>query len=96
MKFSLLESFDSATLTETQKHYLQGLAAKIEKAPEDADGEWFHLAIYGFKEELSMQPKELFSTLYQAVIGQDSGPRAGWFLSILPRDWLIKRLSLNS
>ncbi len=95
MKFSLLESFDSSTLTETQKRYLQGLADKIEKAPEDADGEWFHLAIYGFKEELGMHPKELFSTLYQAVIGKDYGPRAGWFLSILPREWLVERLSLK-
>jgi len=23
-----------------------------------------------------------------------SGPRAGWFLSIVPQDWLLKRLRL--
>ena len=26
----------------------------------------------------------------------DRGPRAGWFLSILPRDWLLHRLRLES
>jgi lysyl-tRNA synthetase class I len=37
----------------------------------------------------------MFTTLYRALIGQTSGPRAGWFLSILPREWLVKRLSLK-
>jgi lysyl-tRNA synthetase class 1 len=56
---------------------------------------WFHAAIYEFKEELGLQPKEMFTTLYRALIGKNSGPRAGWFLSILPRDWLTERLSLS-
>jgi lysyl-tRNA synthetase class 1 len=42
-----------------------------------------------------MDPKEMFTTLYRALIGKDSGPRAGWFLSILPRDWLVVRLHLD-
>lgn len=70
------------------------LAEKIAGAPADADGTWFHYAIYGFKESTGMQPKDMFTTLYQAIIGKDSGPRAGWFLSILPRDWLVTRLKL--
>jgi lysyl-tRNA synthetase class I len=28
------------------------------------------------------------------LIDKTSGPRAGWFLSILPRDWLVARLQL--
>jgi lysyl-tRNA synthetase class 1 len=72
------------------------LADKIVEAPEDADGDWFHKAIYDFKDSSGLAPKELFSTLYSAIIGQTSGPRAGWFLSILPRDWLIKRLKLEA
>ena len=42
-----------------------------------------------------MTPQQVFKPLYRALIGQESGPRAGWFLSILPRDWLIKRLNLE-
>jgi len=72
------------------------LADKIADAPAGADGEWFHKTIYAFKEPTNMQPKELFQTLYQALIGKDSGPRAGWFLSILPREWLISRLRLQA
>ncbi|MCA9329188.1 hypothetical protein KDA11_00950, partial [Candidatus Saccharibacteria bacterium] len=63
---------------------------------EDADGNWFHQAIYQLRETGQLSPKDLFSTLYQALIGKDSGPRAGWFLSILPREWLIDRLKLKA
>ncbi|MBL8122060.1 hypothetical protein JNM87_04910, partial [Candidatus Saccharibacteria bacterium] len=71
------------------------LAEKVAAAPADASGEYFHLALYSFKDELGMQPKDMFSALYRLLIGKPSGPRAGWFLSILPRDWLIARLSLE-
>lgn len=94
VKFDLRQDVAS-DLNDVQKQFVNGLAAKIEQAPEDADGEWFHQAIYEFKESLGMQPKELFVTLYNVLIGKDAGPRAGWFLSLLPRDWLVKRLKLE-
>lgn len=96
VKFSLVESVDSNNFSDTQKSYLKDLAEIISTAPSDADGEWFHKAIYEFKEKLAIEPKELFSTLYQVLIGKDAGPRAGWFLSLLPRDWLVKRLRMES
>jgi lysyl-tRNA synthetase class 1 len=67
----------------------------VAAAPADADGMWFHGAIYELKDELGLAPKEMFTTLYRAIIGKISGPRAGWFLSILPRDWLVERLNLG-
>ncbi|MBW3568860.1 lysine--tRNA ligase [Candidatus Parcubacteria bacterium] len=92
IKFSLNETSDKAQFSEAQKDYLRALADKIQKAPANAGGEWFHKAIYDFKDKTELEPKQLFQTLYRVIIGKDSGPRAGWFLSILPRDWLIKRL----
>lgn len=83
-------------LDEKEINYLKALADKIQAAPEDADGEWFHKAIYEFKDTTGLAPKQLFGTLYKALIDKESGPRAGWFLSILPRDWLIKRLRLEA
>lgn len=96
VKFELTKSVDSSKFNESQKAYLSSLADQIEKAPDDADGAWFHQAIYEHKDATGLAPKELFTTLYQAIIGKDSGPRAGFFLSILPRDWLIKRLRLEA
>ncbi len=94
VKFELLDAAPT-DLNNTQKKFLSELAAKIENAPEDADGEWFHKAIYDCKETSGLEPKELFVTLYQVLIGKTSGPRAGWFLSMLPRKWLVERLKLE-
>ncbi len=95
MKFELVSTVDVSRLSEAQKNFLYSLGKKVSQAPEDADGAWFHQAIYEFKETSGLEPKDLFKTLYQVLIGKDAGPRAGWFLSILPRDWLIKRLHLD-
>jgi len=95
MKFALAENFDANAFNDTQKAFLMVLGDKIATAPADADGSWFHDAIYELKDTSGLAPGDLFKTLYQAIIGKDRGPRAGWFLSILPRDWLIKRLKLE-
>jgi lysyl-tRNA synthetase class 1 len=96
VKFDLIEKVNSEDFNNNQRQYLSQLAEKIEKAPADADGEWFHKAIYEFKETGQVSSQELFSTLYRVLIGKTAGPRAGWFLSILPRDWLIKRLRFEA
>jgi len=96
VRFELSSKVDAVDYSDVEKQYLNSLADKIASAPEEADGAWFHLAIYEHKDSSGMQPKELFTTLYRVLIGKDSGPRAGWFLGILPREWLIKRLRLEA
>lgn len=96
VKFSLAEQINLGDFTDTEKAFLQALGEKVASAPADADGMWFHERIYELKDSSGLQPKELFSALYRALIGKTSGPRAGWFLSILPRDWLVKRLKLEA
>ena len=95
IKFSLDNPANPSEFNDQEKAFLNSLAEKIESAPIDADGEWFHKTIYEFKNTTEFEPKELFGAVYKALIGKTSGPRAGWFLSILPRDMLIKRLKLN-
>ena len=95
VKFELAQKIDSSQFTDEQKNFLSQLADKIAGAPAKADGEWFHKAIYELKEISNLTPQQVFTPLYQALIGKNSGPRAGWFLSILPRDWLLGRLKLE-
>ncbi len=95
VKFTLQESVNLEDFSDAEKQYFAALAEKITEAPDDADGEWFHKAIYEFKEQSGLEPKQLFISLYRLLIGKESGPRAGWFLSLLPRDWLIARLRLT-
>jgi lysyl-tRNA synthetase class 1 len=96
VKFELAKKVEPGQFNEDEKELLKQLAGKIEQAPADADGEWFHKAIYELKESMDLTPQQIFPPLYRALIGKDSGPRAGWFLSILPRDWLVKRLNLEN
>ena len=93
--FALADSVDASTFSDQEKAFLSQLADKIAAAPADADGAWFHTAIYEFKESMGLQPKDMFTTLYRVLINKQSGPRAGWFLSMLPRDWLLERLRLQ-
>lgn len=95
VKFQILDKVDKTIFSQTEKDYLKALAEKIESGPDQLEAEWLHKAIYEFKDKIELEPKQLFAVLYKALIGKDSGPRAGWFLSILPRDWLISRLKLE-
>ncbi|HET9850843.1 MAG TPA: lysine--tRNA ligase [Candidatus Saccharimonadales bacterium] len=95
VKFELADKPPTG-LNSKQIDFLKALAGKIAEAPADADGEWFHKAIYDLKDQNSLPPPDIFSAIYQALIAKNQGPRAGWFLSILPRDWLVKRLKLES
>ncbi|MBI2007680.1 lysine--tRNA ligase, partial [Candidatus Saccharibacteria bacterium] len=95
VKFKLLKQVNASDFAPAEMEYLNVLSQKIAQAPPTADGEWFHKAIYELKESHNMSPQQVFEPLYRALIGQKSGPRAGWFLSTLPRDWLIKRLRLE-
>jgi len=96
VKFQLRKDFDASEFSDQEKSFLKALGQEISSAPADANGEWFHKIIYNLKDELGIEPKTMFETLYKALIGKKSGPRAGWFLSILPRDFLIKRLNLEA
>lgn len=96
VKFALAEQVNAEDFTQQEQAFLKSLGEKTQAAPEDADGAYFHERIYELKDEMGLQPKDMFTALYKALIGKTSGPRAGWFLSILPRDWLVRRLKLEA
>jgi lysyl-tRNA synthetase class 1 len=96
VKFDLAEQVNTADFSEPEQAFLKALGEKVAAAPEGADGGYFHERIYELKDQSNLQPKEMFSALYKVLIGKPSGPRAGWFLSILPRDWLVRRLKLEA
>jgi lysyl-tRNA synthetase class 1 len=96
VKFSLTDHVDQSQFSDQETQLFGLLADKIAGAPDDADGAWFHNAIYDCKEQTGLSPKDMFGALYRLLINKSSGPRAGWFLSILPRDWLLDRLNLKA
>ncbi|TSC61119.1 MAG: lysyl-tRNA synthetase [Parcubacteria group bacterium Gr01-1014_107] len=57
-----------------------------------SDGQAFHNRLHEIKSELSIDPQELFCALYLVFLGKNHGPKAGWFLSVLDREFLMTRL----
>jgi lysyl-tRNA synthetase class 1 len=42
--------------------------------------------------EAGVDPKMIFRALYLAFLGRERGPRLGWFLEALSRDFVIRRM----
>ena len=90
-KYELQEELPEVELSEVQKKALAVLAEYLEA--DERSGEDIHARLHEMKTEVPIQPKDLFQALYRIFLNRDSGPKAGWFLAGLPRDFVIKRLN---
>lgn len=91
-QYRLQESLpEGLLLNPDQKKALSVLARFVEEAPRN--GEALHQRLHELKSEIPVAPKELFQALYRVFLNRDSGPKAGWFLSVLPREYVLKMLS---
>jgi len=72
----------------------EGLVKILEyiKSQKQLDGQNLHTKVHDIKKEMKIEPKELFSAIYISFLGKDRGPKVGWFLSVLDRNFLEKRL----
>ncbi len=85
---------EAAGLTEKQREALgQVLAFVKASGAKKLDGQEMHLKLHEIKTSLTLSPAEFFGALYLIILGKTSGPKAGWFLSVLPKEFLAKRLS---
>ena len=82
---------ETKSLTQAQQSALKLLSDKIELL-EAISGQILHELIHEVKGESGLTPKEFFSAIYTIFLGKDSGPKVGWFLSTLTKDFLLKRL----
>ena len=93
-RFELQETLPEAahSLTDAQKAGLKILAGKLATISE-YDGQTIHTMLHETKEESGLEPKDFFSALYLIFLNKDSGPKAGWFLSTLDKEFVIERLT---
>ncbi len=73
-----------------QKNALAELLPFLESEKE-IEGQKLHNKLHEIKTSLNIEPKQFFSAIYLSILGKDSGPKAGWFLSVLPKEFLLKR-----
>jgi len=90
-KYTLQDALPAAELSSVQKQALSILATFIEEKRPTA--EELHARMHELKTEVPIVPKELFQAIYQIFLNRISGPKAGWFLSGLPREYVVKRLT---
>ncbi len=90
-KFSIAPKLPSQAkvLSSKQKKLLRSLASFLSQkkmTPEE-----IHNKIYELGQDLGLAPAESFIPIYRVLLGQDSGPKAGWFISMLDREFIINR-----
>jgi lysyl-tRNA synthetase, class I len=91
--FKLQESLpkEVENLGDRQKEALKLLASKIDESG-TFDGQSLHELIHSVKDESGLTPQEFFSAIYVAFLGKDHGPKVGWFLSTLDKEFVVGRL----
>jgi lysyl-tRNA synthetase, class I len=58
-----------------------------------SSGEQWQAAIFAVAAEHGLDAKAAFNALYLTFLGRPNGPRAGWLLASLERDFVIRRLT---
>lgn len=96
-KFEIQRSLPPATnsFTPTQKQALRMIAEFI-ASHTTLDGQKLHSFLHELKTSVPIEPKELFEAVYVSILGKKSGPKAGWFLSVLDKKFLVERFSQAS
>jgi lysyl-tRNA synthetase, class I len=86
---------EAAQLTPEQRSFLALLAdaAPTTDTGEAAGGERWQTAIFAVAARCGLDPKGAFNALYLAFLGRPNGPRAGWLLASLERDFVVGRLT---
>ncbi len=97
-KFEIKETVPESAreLSDIQKKALSEVLTYIEGAEITADGTFdgqaMHSTLHAIKEKTGIEPREFFEAIYLSILGRKSGPKAGWFLSVMEKDFLVKRL----
>lgn len=90
IKFKLQEQLPNVNLDEDQKKFLEEYLKIIKSVEWDAEN--LHESVYTAANNLGINPKIGFKTMYQILLNKEYGPRLGYFLTTLGRDFVLKRI----
>lgn len=90
VRFQVQQEVPDYTPSEAEQAFLDAVVPVLEKT--EWNGKEIHDAIYAALEPTGQKPGQAFRAVYQAILGQDRGPRAGFFLSSLEKEWVLARL----
>jgi lysyl-tRNA synthetase class 1 len=90
VKFEVKKNIPKFNLTKEQNKFLSSFIEKISSIKWEAED--IHNAVYSISENEKIPIKIAFQAIYQIILGQEKGPRAGYFLSNLDKDFVLKRV----
>ncbi|HPT36975.1 MAG TPA: lysine--tRNA ligase, partial [Methanothrix sp.] len=91
VKFQVQESLPAAVKNLTQQERM-GLGILSERIGEKTAAE-IHDLVYAVAMELGLDSKKFFQAIYLSFLADRQGPKVGWFLASLDRDFVKSRLS---
>jgi len=83
---------EAELLRPEQRGFLRALGETAAHGNAPATGEQWQAAIFAVAAHHGIDAKAAFNALYLAFLGRANGPRAGWLLASLDRDFVIARL----
>ncbi|OGH22673.1 MAG: lysine--tRNA ligase [Candidatus Levybacteria bacterium RIFCSPHIGHO2_12_FULL_38_12] len=75
-------------LPDKQKEFLKLLSSKLDANWEAED---FQKQIFGWAKEIGISSKDAFTAIYCSLLGKDHGPKAGWLILSLDKEFVKKR-----
>lgn len=91
IKFRVQPVDGRVSLDEVQRRVLSEFSKRMDSA--SWEPEPLHNLVYEIISETGIKPQEGFSAFYRALINKERGPRLGYFLSNLDRDFVEKRIA---
>ncbi|HVS80040.1 MAG TPA: lysine--tRNA ligase [Candidatus Paceibacterota bacterium] len=92
-KFEIKETLpaEAKNFTPEQKAALKKVLEYV-KSQAALDGQELHTELHEIRKASGLEAAQFFGALYLCILGKQSGPKAGWFLSVLDRNFLETRL----
>lgn len=90
IKFEVKESMPDIELSNEEKEFLFNLMKKFNEIEWEA--EKIHSSIHETAKEMKLSARKAFQTIYKIILAKKEGPRAGYFLQSLGKDFVIKRI----
>ena len=89
--FEVQETLPDAAknLSDEQRAGIRELAARIQGGVAAKD---LHDLVYAVSEESGISASKMFQAIYISLLGKKSGPRAGYFMASLDKEFLLDRL----
>jgi len=91
IKFEVKKEMPEIELSEKEKKFLILLNKKFEEL--DWNAEKIHSTIHETAKISGISSRKAFQCIYKIILGKKNGPRAGYFLQSLGKEFIIKRIN---